>query len=124
MSQPGRNAAELRAIVDRCTYPGFKFEVHQKDFTTYLQIVGAGPDNVTGEPITWNGRKWLLSHYMTDTEIVQTCWAAVQRALLHEASEVFRFDDAAIFDRHLSVHRLVEMTGMSDAIDGRDNLDG
>jgi hypothetical protein len=116
-----RTVGELRTLVCRCSYPGYTFKVGLDDSRCYIQIVCDGADTTTGEPMAWSGRKWMLSPFMTDTEVVQTCWAAVQRAILHEASELFRFDDAAIYDRHISVHRLVELTGRWDALDARES---
>jgi hypothetical protein len=118
----GRTVQELFKVVHRCTYPGFTFKCAiEGGVRPYIQIACSGTDTATGEPMDWTGRKWMLSGWMTDTEIVHTCWAAVQRAILHEASELFRFDDASIFDRHLSVHHLVELAGRSDALDARDS---
>lgn len=126
-----RTTGEIERIVKRCSFPGFDFDVgihdpSQWNSPFYLQVVCKdGVDTATGEPASWKGRKWQLSHWMTDTEIVQTAWLAVQRALMHEACELFRFDDVAIYDRHLSVHKLVELASASDAQDGRhDGMEG
>jgi hypothetical protein len=115
-----RDLASIEVLVARCRYPDFTFKVVAQDADVWLQVVCDGQDTSTGEPMQWKGRKWKLSYHMTDTEIVQTAWAAVQRALIHEASELFRFDGVAIFDRHLSVHRLVELGRRDDALDGRE----
>lgn len=105
-----RSATEIEWVLHKCDYPGYEFEVHAEHDDLYLQIVCPdGTDTKTGEPLAWKGRKWKLSGFMTDTEIVQTAWAAVQRCLIHEASELFTYKDAPIFDRHISVDRLVEL---------------
>lgn len=115
----------IRSVVARCTYPGFNFLVGEDDagkygVLPYLQIeCPEGFDTTTGEPMSWRGRKWKLSFYMTDTELVNTVWAAVQRALLHEACELFKFREVAIFDRHINVHRLVELASGGGSIDAR-----
>lgn len=122
MSAP-KTLDELEVVVARCRYPGFEFKVSGTPDEPWFQVVcPEGTDTATGAPMAWKGRKWKLSKWMTDTEIVQTVWAAVQRALLHEASELFRFDDCAIYDRHLSVHRLVDLCRRDDALDGRDEI--
>lgn len=123
-----RTIASIRELVARCSFPGFEFLVvfeSTGDMTagdrTYLQVVcQEGKDTATGEPMVWKGRKWLISQHSTDTEIVQTVWAAVQRALAHEACELFKFDGAAIYDRHLDVHKLVELRTQALALDGRE----
>lgn len=122
MSSP-KTLAELEVMVARCRYPGFEFKVSGTIDEPWCQIVcPEGIDTATGAPMAWKGRKWKLSKWMTDTEIVQTLWAAVQRAILHEASELFRFDGQAIYDRHLSVHRLADLCRRDDALDGRDEI--
>lgn len=122
MSHP-KTLEEIETCIARCRYPGFEFKVAGGIVDPWFQIVCPdGRDTTTGEPIEWKGRKWKLSRWMTDTEIVQSVWAAVQRALIHEASELFRFDDVAIYDRHISVHRLAELARRGDALDGRDEI--
>jgi len=128
-----RTLESIRSVVELIDYPGYVFNVHVDNaFSTggedspgrpWLQITcPEGENTVTGEPMAWKGRKWFLSYHMTDTEIVQTAWAAVQRALMHEASELFKFQDHAIFDRHLDVYLLAELCNAygDDALDGRE----
>lgn len=125
--QPRRTLNSIQMVAGFCDYPGFVFKVGaNSDGAPWLQIqCPEGVDTATGAPSAWSSRKWPLSYYMTDTEIVQTAWAAVQRALIHEASEMFKFMDAAIFDRHISIYRLVEVVLGPDAHDSRINaMDG
>lgn len=119
--QPRRTLNSIQMVAGFCDYPGYEFKVSTyPDGTPWLQVhCPEGVDTVTSEPSAWSGRKWPLSYYMTDTEIVQTAWMAVQRALIHEASEMFKFMDAAIFDRHISVYRLVEVVNGPEAHDSR-----
>ncbi|AXQ68821.1 hypothetical protein HOU00_gp304 [Caulobacter phage CcrPW] len=124
MAQPRRTFESIRDVVAACSYPGFDFKLatHPDSDKPYLQIICEdGVDTKTGEAVSWKGRKWDLSYYATDTEIVQTAWAAVQRALIHEASEMFKFKDAAIYDRHISVHRLVDLIAGAEPYDSRED---
>lgn len=127
-----RTLQSIRDVIAQITYPGFEFRVEVEDaFTTgelespgrpWMQVVcPEGVDTVTGAPMPWKGRKWFLSYHMTDTEIVHTVWVAVQRALIHEACELFKFKDQAIFDRHINVNMLAEALAMNGAVllDGR-----
>jgi hypothetical protein len=55
----------------------------------WLQVRCAeGTDNVTGAPVEWRGRKWLLSRHMTAGEIAQTVLKAVLTAAEHEIREL------------------------------------
>jgi hypothetical protein len=76
-------------------------------------------DNVTGEPMAWKGRKWLLSEHMTDGEIVQTAFLATLTAIEHEIRETFTFRGAAIFDPHYDIQKLVDLRLQPDALKER-----
>ena len=86
----------------------------------YLQVVVKnGIDNVTGEPMTWKGRKWQLSYHMTETEIVRTAFFAVQKAVEHETSEQFKYKGVAPYDPHIKIGDLVALAEKND-LDGRE----
>lgn len=120
MTQPRKTFEEIEVLVARCRYPGFEFVLKEEGGECWMQVrCPDGKDTKTGEPMDWKGRKWKLSYWMTDTEVVQTVWAAIQRALIHEACELFTFDGAAIYDRHLSVHRLADLARDQANHDGR-----
>lgn len=94
----------------------------------YVQITDDNAtDNMTGLPTSWSGRKWLISEYMTDGEIVQTVFKAYMTALEHEGRENFYYKGATIFDPHYDLDRLVEARTTKGAIkerDGEDKLNG
>lgn len=120
--------ASLKALVAQIAYPGFTLKIgldgdraDPAGCYPWLQVIC--PDGInteTGEPFPWKSRKWKLSYWMTDTEVVQTAWAMVERALIHEASELFTFKGQPIFDRHINVHELAELRARPDIMDGRD----
>lgn len=86
----------------------------------YLQVeADDGVCNVSGKPVTWKGRKWLLSPHMTDSEIVQTALKAVLTAAEHEIREQFLFQDKAIFDPHYDLLGLVRLRDSEDALQER-----
>lgn len=113
----------IRALVAQCNYPGFDLimgaDGDVEQYPWFQIACPNGVDTRSGEPLPWKGRKWKLSWYMTDTEIVQTVWAAIQRALIHEASELFTFSGVAIYDRHINVHALANFAADLDILDGR-----
>lgn len=76
----------------------------------YLQVrVKNGIDNTNGAPYSWKGRKWALSHHMTETEIVKTALVAIKAAVEHEALENFKYKGVTIFDPHISVDDLLDL---------------
>ena len=76
----------------------------------YLQVQCTNDKcNVTGEPMSWHGRKWRISQHMTRSEIVQTALAATLAAVEHEAREKFLYKGHSIFDPHYDVGALLEI---------------
>jgi hypothetical protein len=75
-----------------------------------------GTCNVTGEPLSWTGRKWYVSQHSTDSEVLQTILKAYLTALEHEAREMFLYRGQPIFDPHFDVEalHLLRVVGMLD----------
>lgn len=89
----------------------------------YLQVGDPNATcNVTGKEAKWRGRRWLLSTYMTDGEIVQTVFLAVMTAIEHEAREMFLYRGHSIFDPHYDIDKLVELRRSEGAIKERDPI--
>lgn len=75
-----------------------------------------GKCNVTGKPMPWKGRKWVLSKWMTDGEVVQTVFMALMAAMEHEAREGFLYKGYAILDPHYDIDKLVALRAQPDAL--------
>ncbi|MBO6814582.1 MAG: hypothetical protein JJ891_06965 [Rhizobiaceae bacterium] len=91
----------------------------------YLQVKDMnGVCNVTGEPLPWKGRKWLISPHATKGEIVQTILKATLTALEHEAREGLTYKGVAIFDPHYDLDKLVELRSAPDALQERKEMPG
>lgn len=67
-----------------------------------------GVDNITGQPMVWRGRRWMLSPFMSDGEIVRTVFLALMTAVEHELREQLLVDGVAVFDPHFDLPALVE----------------
>lgn len=74
---------------------------------------------VTGEPYAWKGRKWMISEWMTETEVVNTCLKAVLAAAEHEIRERFHYQGVSLYNPHIKVQDLIELR-QSKQLDGRD----
>lgn len=66
----------------------------------YLVATYVADDTHTKERKVWRGRKWYLSQYMTNDEIVKTAFAAIKAAVEHEVMEGFRMDGKLLFNPH------------------------
>jgi hypothetical protein len=111
----------FRDVLSRVHYKDWTFRVGQDAPGLYwLQVQFVAPNNVTGAPVEpWGGRKWRLSAFMTDSEVVQTALKAVLTAEEHEAREKFTYRGRAIFGPHLEVELLWHLTGRADATSER-----
>lgn len=85
----------------------------------YLQIQCEDKCTVSGDDYRWHGRKWFLSYHMTDSEVVQTAWAAVKMAMEHELRETFKWEGECIFRPHFDIRALHEIS-KANRIDERE----
>lgn len=74
----------------------------------FLQIYQNTICNRTGQPYKEGGRKWDLSKYMTESEVVFTVWKALVTFIEHETREQFTYKGHKIFDPHISVNSLIK----------------
>lgn len=114
--------SDMRAILDRCTFPDIYFMLgSSRADHFYLQVECDGRCNITGKAINWRGRKWQLSVHMTPSEVVQTAFKAVLTAMEHETRENFKYRDVSIFDPHYDVERLVALRNDPSSISERED---
>lgn len=108
-------------IVERINYPGLQVNLYSQRGDTYLVIeCHEGTCNITGKPMSWKGRKWRLSPFMTDGEVVQTAFMAIMAANEHETRERFTYRGVSVFDPHYDIEKLVELRRQPDALAERE----
>jgi hypothetical protein len=109
----------VKKITDRITMNllGTEFKVrverdniHPVDGRIFLQIVFNAPCTKSGEPTEWHGRKWYLSEFMTDDEIVKTTYSAFKAVIDHEVMEAFKVDGIILFNPHLNFEELLAIS--------------
>ena len=76
----------------------------------YMQMFYTSPCTKTSEIKEWRGRKWYLTPYMTESEVVFTAWAAFEAAVKHETMEGFRFDNQTVINPHVNFRKLLEIS--------------
>lgn len=76
----------------------------------YIQCRYFAPCTKTGEKQLWKGRKWYLSEFMTDDEIVKTAWCAFEAAVKHEIMEGFKVDGKILFNPHINFEVLLSIS--------------
>lgn len=80
------------------------------DGRIFLQVTYEAPCTKTGAVQEWHGRKWYLSEYMTEDEIVKTAYAAFEAAVKHEIMEGFKFNGKVVFNPHVNYLSLLLVT--------------
>lgn len=66
-----------------------------------------------------SSRKWYLSRWMTESELVQTAFKAALTAEEHECRERFTYRGNRIFNPHISVRALMTVCADEDVRDER-----
>ena len=105
-----KSQKQLAAIVARVEYhrsdtETWRLVVSQTNDVPYVQVHAREfrQDGV----VEWSGRKWQLSRFMTTTEVINTCFKAIQSADEHELREKVLVDNQPIYSPHTSVNQLV-----------------
>jgi hypothetical protein len=109
-----RTLQELCDVAAQCRYLDWLLLVSLDAGRPVLQWRFTAPCTVTGERQEWSTRKWPLSFYATDSEVVGTAFKAVLTAIEHEARESFKWMECAVFGPHIDVRALHEVAGRLD----------
>lgn len=117
ITKPGTRSMqkqEIERLLSRVEHKDWRFKVDEKGESLYIQVIfrDAGGD-------IQHGRKFILSTWMTKSEIVQTALKAVLAVEEHEAREQFKYLGHSIFGPHYDVDALVEVC-MANRIDARE----
>ena len=76
----------------------------------FIQAEYDSPCTLTGEKQSWKGRKYYLSEYMTDDEVIKTCYVAFEQAVKHEVMEGFKVDNIILFNPHINYEELLKIS--------------
>jgi hypothetical protein len=118
MNQEKKSYLDIEVLIDNIKYRDWDIVLRMDGDRPYVQIQFDAPDSFTGVVERQYCRKWMLSYYMTDSEIVRTVYKALEAAVLHEFQEDFRFMEEPIFRPHYDVFALARLS-MSNAVDRR-----
>lgn len=113
-----KSLKEIRELLSR-----IKLQCLGKEFTVrcevdnkfdagriFLQVCYNANCNKTGEEQEWHGRKFYLSDYMTDDEIVKTTYVAFESVVKHEIMEGFTVDGIVLFNPHINFEELLKIS--------------
>ena len=111
----------ITELVKQLSFNKWRFHLGFNHDVPYLQVKFLAPCNVTGRLELQSCRKWMLSYYMCDEEIVSTGLKAVLAAVEHEAREQFKWRGQPIYRPHYSLDALYEIS-KHDKVDKRKEM--
>jgi hypothetical protein len=107
--------AFFHSVLERVKYKDWRLHIGSSDGRAYLQWVFTGLCVKTKRLELQHCRKWFLSEHMTESELVQTAFAAALAAEEHECREFFSYQGCRLFQPHVSVHALMAACAVEDA---------
>ena len=110
---------QVKAIVANVSFMDRTFRVLQKGDGFLLQLEYFEADINTGKVEKQRARKWYVSPFSTETEIVETAFKACRTSMEHVLKEHFLYDGARIYSPHFNVRARVMLAEQND-FDGRD----
>ena len=108
---------EIRKLVSQ-----IKFKCLDKDFRilveldkiyskrVYIQVSYVSTCTKSGNSEEWKGRKYYLSEFMTDDEVIKTCYVACESAVKHEIMEGFTVNNIVLFNPHVDYKELLKIS--------------
>jgi hypothetical protein len=121
IGQPKKSVEEIQTIIDKVKFKDRTFRLIEKADNVLLLQMSYLEENVNNpgsEPVLQSTRKWYISQYMTESEIVEACWACVCRSQLHVAGEHFQYAGRRVYSQHFSIDARIEMCD-DDLFDSR-----
>lgn len=112
---------KIQSIIERLTFNvlgvNFSINAYRDKLATvnqvgriYLQLSYFAPCTKTGEMKEWTGRKWYLSQFMTEDEVIKTAYCAAKATVEHEIMEGFKVDNIILFNPHINYEELLAIS--------------
>lgn len=109
----------MRDLLDRIEYLDRKFLAIETEAGFFVQIRYMETCVITGELEEQAGRKWYVSRYAVDSEVIQTALKAALASAEHVVREHFKVDGVLPYGPHMDVERLVALCKAVDPTDSR-----
>jgi uncharacterized protein (DUF433 family) len=109
----GKTRAEIQEIVDKISFMDRTFRLLPKGDGYLLQLSYYEADVETGEMALQRARKWYISPWMTETEIVETAFAACRRSMDHILKEHFTYKGRRVYSPHFGINGRIELCDMA-----------
>ena len=107
---------KLRGILNDCHFrPSWGYRLEPYDRGWLFQVEFLSPFEEPWKRELQRGRKFYISPFATESEVVQTYWLAVSLALEHEARELFTYKGAVVFGPHIDINAHIAKALEKDA---------
>jgi hypothetical protein len=124
MGQQKLTREDIEKILKDVKFMDRTFLLLDKDDGFLVQMSYMEPDveNPEAGSVEQKTRKWYVSPYMTETEIVETCWAMVQRSMMHIAGEHFKYRGKRVYSPHFDIYARLYLCD-HNCFDARDPIE-
>lgn len=99
-----KSVHDVRWIISQINFPGRQLWLGVMGDGYYIQVRYFEKDVDTGIEARQHARKWYISPWATETEVVETAYAALCRSALHVVGEHFQYKGRRIYSPHLDVN--------------------
>lgn len=120
-AQPRKSRKEIEAILANIRFLDRKFLLLDKSDGFLLQLSYEEADIDTNELKKQKSRKYYVSPYMTETEIVDTAFFCVMRSQEHVTREHFLYKGYRVQSPHFSIGGRLDLCTMKQ-FDRREDL--
>lgn len=106
---PQKTKAEIQKIIDNVKFMDRSFRLLEKDDGFLFQLQYFEPDVETGEMLLQRARKWYISPWSTETEIVETIFKACRISMNHVTKEHFTYKGERVYSPHFDINARLKM---------------
>lgn len=116
MNQPKLTDSEINEIVTNIAIPDGRFRWDYMGDGFYIQVICLLPDvyDPNAGKMEQRGRKWYVSAYSVESEVIQTCLYAWLKFMEHEARENFQYRSTRLFNPHISAQALMSVADQTE----------
>lgn len=111
MVQSKLTREQVQNILNAVQFKDRKFLLLDKGDGFLIQMEYFEPDveKPGSDPVSQKTRKWYVSPFSTESEVVETCWAMVKRSQEHVASEHFTYKGRRVYSQHFDINARMDM---------------
>ena len=110
---------QVEHLLSQIHFQNYKFSLIKAGARWYIQAAYPEDDVYTGLPALQFTRKWYISEYATDSEIVQTVFKCCLTSMEHRTREEFTYKGARVYGPHFDVEDLVQLCKTRENAGGR-----